>query len=169
MRRAPAFIPAAPEQPPRRRRKATPPSLPPPRPTLLRVQDGAVIDFPVQVLASDAHRWAATVWRDARQPGGWGRALWWPHPWRSGYQPVALAYSDVIEFGADVPVRTRGRRGFVPVRWYGVVLGERPGGLLVHGPHPTATSALQTADELCATIAGYVAREAALPVLQHNE
>jgi hypothetical protein len=165
VRRAPALIPAAfdPEQH-CRHDKATTPAAPPPRPTLLRMQDGAVIDFPVPVLSPDARRWAATVWPDPSQPEGWGRALWWAHPWRAGYQPVALAYSDVIEFGVDVPVRGRARRRFFAVRWYGVLLGQRPGGLLVHGPHPTATAAHRTADELRATIAGHVARDA-LPVL----
>ena len=110
----------------RRRSPISLPPLPEPAPHLLRVLEGAVIDFPAPVLRPDAQRWAATCWPDPTQPGGWGRAMWWPSPYHRGYVPVALDYADVVEFGADIPIRHRRITRWVPVRWYGVVIERAP-------------------------------------------
>jgi hypothetical protein len=98
------------------------PPMPPPAPTMLRLNDaGAVIDLPVPVLRRDAYCWAATMWPDPAQPSGWGRARWWDvQMGRPGYQPVALEYADLIEFGADLPTRTGRHATWLPVRWYGI-------------------------------------------------
>lgn len=137
----------------RRRHHPPPPSLPPmppPAPTMLRLSaDGTVIDFPAPILRPDARCFAATCWPDPTQPGGWGRALWWgPTGWRPGYQPIGLEYSDIIEFGADLPVG-RGRKAtVVPVRWYGIMLNRDQWHLVAHGPHPSAVDAYRVAQEL---------------------
>jgi len=120
---------------------------------VLRLLEGAVIDFPAPVLRSDAHLWAATCWPDPTQPGGWGRALWWPSPYHRGYVPVALDYADVVEFGADIPVAHRRTTRWIPIRWYGLVIEQARGGLIVHGPYPSATAAKVTADDIRDTIA----------------
>jgi hypothetical protein len=139
-----------------RRRRPSPISLPPlpePAPHLLRVLEGAVIDFPAPVLHPDARRWAATCWPDPTQPDGWGRAVWWPSPYHRGYVPVALDYADVIEFGADLRTRHRGTLRWVPVRWYGLVIERGAQRLIAHGPYPSLRSAKAVADEICETIA----------------
>lgn len=131
------------------------PPMPPPAPTMLRIAtDGAVIDFPAPVLRPDARCFAATCWPDPTQPGGWGRAVWWgPTSWRPGYQPVALEYSDIIEFGADLPVG-RGRKiTWLPIRWYGIMLNCSPSELVAHGPHPSAADAYRVAAELRSSLA----------------
>jgi hypothetical protein len=129
------------------------PPLPDAAPNLLRVLEGAVIDFPAPVLHPDARRWAATCWPDPTQPGGWGRAFWWPSPYHRGYVPVALDYADVVEFGADIPTGRGRTTRWVPVRWYGVVVERTPQRLTVHGPHPSPAAAMASADELRHTIA----------------
>ncbi len=101
---------------------------------MLRVAaDRTVINFPVPVLRPDAHCWAATIWPDPAQSGGWDRALWWD--WalsRPGYRPIALEYSDIREFGADLPVGT-GRDAFLfPIRWYGMMLSRSRWELIAH-------------------------------------
>jgi hypothetical protein len=132
------------------------PPLPAPCPRLLRILEGAVIDFPAPVLRSDAQRWAATCWPDPTQPGGWGRATWWPSPYHRGLVPVALDYADIIEFGADIPIRSRRAVRWLPVRWYGVVIGRTPAALVVHGPHPTPAVIAGVAEELRDTVAQYL-------------
>jgi hypothetical protein len=141
------------------------PPLPPPAPTMLRIStDGAVIDFPAPVLRPDAHRWAATCWPDPAQPGGWGRALWWgPQPGRPGYQPVALEYSDIIEFGADLPLGTGRRARSLPIRWYGILLSRSSYELIAHGPHATPDDAQRVATELRSCLAYRIIGEIALP------
>jgi hypothetical protein len=131
------------------------PPLPPPSPTMLRISShGAVIDFPAPVLRPDARCWAATCWPDPAQPGGWGRALWWvPELCRPGYQPVALEYSDIIEFGADLPVGTGRKTTLLPIRWYGVLLSRSRYELIAHGPHPTPDAAQRVAHEMRSTLA----------------
>ena len=143
----------------RRPVEITLPPLPEPGPHLLRVLDGAVIDFPAPVLHPQAQRWAATCWPDPVEPCGWGRALWWPSPYSRGYLPVALDYADVVEFAADVPVRRRWTLRWCPVRWYGVVVEDTPSGLVVYGPYPNPAAAKGIADELRCTLAShYMAR-----------
>ena len=141
-----------------RRQREQVPSLPPmpvPSPTMLRLNDeGVVIDFPVPVLRPDAYCWAATMWPDPAQPGGWGRARWWDvRMCRPGYQPVALEYSDLIEFGADLPIGTGRHAAFVPVRWYGILLSSSRWELVAHGPHPTPEAAQRVARELRSSLA----------------
>jgi hypothetical protein len=131
------------------------PPLPEPAPHLLRVLEGAVIDFPAPVLHPDARRWAATCWPDPTQPGGWGRAIWWPSPYHRGWLPVALDYADVVEFGADIPIR-HGRR-WVPVRWYGIVIQRSTRQLIVYGPVSTPLMASAVAEDLKAAIAHHEA------------
>lgn len=133
------------------------PPLPEPGPHLLRVLEGAVVDFPAPVLHREARQWAATCWPDAAQPGGWARALWWTSPYGRGYLPVALDYADVVEFAADIPVRQRWTTRWWPVRWYGVVVEESPRGLVVYGPYPNPGAAKGVADELRCTLAYYYA------------
>jgi hypothetical protein len=151
-----------------RRSQQPMPSLPPlpaPAPTMLRIStDRTVIDFPVPVLRPDARCWAATCWPDPTQPGGWGRAFWWgPQPGRPGYQPVALEYSDIIEFGADLPVgRGRGTK-FLPVRWYGILLSTSRYELIAHGPHLTPEAASRVAQELRSSLAYRIIGDIALP------
>jgi hypothetical protein len=141
---------------PRRRQPAISlPPLPDAAPNLLRVLEGAVIDFPAPVLHPDARRWAATCWPDPTQPGGWGRAIWWPSPYHRGYVPVALDYADVVEFGADIPSRRGRTTRWVPVRWYGLVIERTAHFLIVHGPHSAPPAAKAVADELRGTIARY--------------
>jgi hypothetical protein len=125
------------------------------RPELLRVVEGAVVDFPLPTLDPGTRRWAATCWPDPEQPGGWRRALWWPSPWHRGFLPVGLNFADVIEFGSDVALRRRWplRARWVPVRWYGVLLEDSEQGLVAHGPYPDPSSALSAADELRVTLA----------------
>lgn len=133
------------------------PPLPEPGPHLLRVLEGAVVDFLAPVLSPDARCWVATCWPDATVPGGWARAAWWPPPYHGrGYVPVASAYADVVEFAADVPFRTgwwQRRTQWLPVRWYGVVLEDGPDAMLVYGPYPTPDAALAVTDQLRATFA----------------
>ncbi len=140
---------------PRRPAEITLPPLPEPRPHLLRVLEGAVIDFPAPVLHPQAQRWAATCWPDAGQPGGWGRALWWSSPYSRGYFPVALDYADIVEFAADIPIRHWWATRWWPVRWYGVVVQDTPRGLVVYGPYPTPDAAQRIGDELRCTLAYY--------------
>jgi hypothetical protein len=116
------------------------PPLPEPRPRMLRVLEGAVIDFPAPILRADANRWAATLWRDFTKPAGWGRAIWWPSPYHRGYIPVGLDYADIIEFGADIPVKQGRTTRWIPVRWYGIVIERAKQHLILHGPHPTLPS-----------------------------
>ena len=129
------------------------PSLPEPRPRLLRVLEGAVIDFPAPVPRPDARRWAATLWPDPTQPGGWGRAIWWPSPYHRGYIPVGLDYADVVEFGADIPIKYRRTSRWISVRWYGVVIQQVRDRLIMHGPHPSPGVANTVAGELRETLA----------------
>jgi len=129
------------------------PPLPEAAPHLLRVLEGAVIDFPAPVLHPDAQRWAATCWPDPTQPGGWGRAMWWPSPYHRGYVPVALDYADIVEFGADIPIRTQRTTRWVPVRWYGMVIERSRERIVVHGPHPSPHAANGIAVELCDSLA----------------
>lgn len=140
---------------PRRSGEITLPPLPDPGPHLLRVLEGAVIDFPAPILHPQAERWAATCWSDPAQPGEWGRALWWPSPYGRGYLPVALDYADVVEFAADIPVRRRWTTRWCPVRWYGVVVEDSPHGLVVYGPYPNPAAANGIADELRLSLAYY--------------
>jgi hypothetical protein len=152
--------------------EATPsrPPSPPPAPTMLRLSaDGNVIDFPAPVLRPDALCWAATCWPDPSQPGGWGRALWWgPQPGRPGYQPVALEYSDVIEFGADLPLRADRNARSLPVRWYGILLSRSPHELIAHGPHQTPDQAQRVAQQLRSCLAYRIIGEIALPPPRSN-
>ena len=139
-----------------RRRRQPAISLPPmpdAAPNLLRVLEGAVIDFPAPVLHPEARPWAATCWPDPTQPGGWGRAIWWPSPYHRGYVPVALDYADVVEFGADIPTRRGRTTRWVPVRWYGLVVERTPQTLIVHGPYPNPAAAKAIGDELRQTVA----------------
>jgi hypothetical protein len=134
------------------------PSLPPtptPAPTMLRVStDGKVIDFPAPILRPDARCWAATCWPDPTQPGGWGRALWWgPQVGRPGYQPVALEYSDIIEFGADLITGSGRKARNVAVRWYGILLSTSRYELIAHGPHASADAAHRVAQDLRSALA----------------
>jgi hypothetical protein len=131
------------------------PPMPPPAPTMLRLNDaGAVIDLPVPVLRRDAYCWAATMWPDPAQPGGWGRACWWDvRMGRPGYQPVALEYADLIEFGADLPVGTGRHASWFPVRWYGILLSTSRWELVAHGGHPTPAAAQRVAQELRSSLA----------------
>jgi hypothetical protein len=141
-----------------RRRPSPPvcvPPLPAPGPNLLRILDGAVVDFPAPVLRPDVHRWAATCWVDPTEPGGWGRAVWWPSPYGRGYVPVALDYADVVEFGADIPIRQGRATAWLPVRWYGIIVERAERWLIVHGPHLGPGSAKAVADDLRATVAYY--------------
>jgi hypothetical protein len=131
------------------------PPMPPPVPQMLRIStDGTVIDFPAPVLRPDARCWAATCWPDPAQPGGWGRAVWWPPvAGRPGYQPVALNFSDIVEFGADLPVRSGRKTTVLPVRWYGIMLSQSRYELIVHGPHPTPDTAQRVAHDLRSSLA----------------
>jgi hypothetical protein len=131
------------------------PPYPPPAPVMLRIStDGAVIDFPAPVLRRDARCWAATCWPDPTQPGGWGRALWWgPIAGRPGYQPVALNFSDIIEFGADLPVGSGRKATVVAVRWYGILLSRSRYELVAHGPHATPDDAQRVGQELRSSLA----------------
>ncbi|MDP9386852.1 MAG: hypothetical protein M3Q48_02710 [Actinomycetota bacterium] len=140
-----------------RRTEISLPPLPAPGPHLLRVLEGAVIDFPAPVLHPRVQRWAATCWPDDAQPGGWGRALWWTSPYSRGFLPVALDYADVVEFAADIPVRRWGTTRWWP-RWYGVVVEETPRGLVVYGPYPHPGAAKAVGDELRSTLAHHHAR-----------
>lgn len=124
-----------------------------PRPHMLRVLDGAVLDSPVPLLHPDARCWVATCWPDSAAPGGWARVLWWTSPYHRGLLPVALSYADVVEFAADVPVRRRWRTHWRPVRWYGLVLQESEREMLVYGPYDSAADALLVSDELRGTLA----------------
>jgi hypothetical protein len=154
--------PASPATPAWRRRRQPAISLPPlpgAAPNLLRILEGAVIDFPAPVLHPDARRWAATCWPDPTQTGGWGRAIWWPSPYHRGYVPVALDYADVVEFGADIPTLQGRTTRWVPVRWYGLIVERNPHRLMVHGPHPNPGAAQGIADELRKTIAISLHRE----------
>lgn len=134
--------------------------LPAPAPHLLRVVEGAVIDFPAPILHPHAQRRVATCWPDPDQPGGWGRALWWDSPHGRGYLPVALDYADVVEFAADVPLRRRWKRRWAPVRWYGVVVNVTRRGLVVFGPYPNPSAAKAAGDELRSTLAFFYAARA---------
>lgn len=129
------------------------PPLPEPAPNLLRILEGAVIDFPAPILHPDAQRWAATCWPDPTQPAGWGRALWWPSPYHRGYVPVALDYADVVEFGADTPIMHRRTIRWLPVRWYGIVIERTPPRLIVYGPMSSPLLAGAVAEDLKAAIA----------------
>jgi hypothetical protein len=122
---------------------------------MLRVLfDGTVIDFPAPILRPDARCWAATLWPDPTQPGGWGRALWWDAGLvRPAYRPVALQYSDIIEFGADLPVGSGRHATIFPVRWYGIMLSRSQWELVAHGPHPTPEAAQRVAQELRSSLA----------------
>ena len=141
------------------------PPMPPPSPVMLRFdRDGAVIDFPAPVLAPDAQRWAATCWPDATQPGGWARAMWWDVRYgRPGFQPVALEYSDIVEFGADLPHGNGRRAVLIPVRWYGIMLSRSRFELVVHGPHPSADAAAQVARDLRSALAYRLIGQIELP------
>jgi hypothetical protein len=142
-----------------RRNAVSLPPLPPPGPRLLRVLEGAVLDFPAPTLHPEALHWAATWWPDPTEPSGWSRALWWPSPYHlRGLVPVELAYADVIEFGADFPVVTDKRAvTWTPVRWYGLVLEDTARGMVVHGPYPTPAAAETVADELRRALGHYYA------------
>jgi hypothetical protein len=129
------------------------PPLPDPGLTILRVLEGAVIDFPAPVLHPTARLWAATCWPDPRQPGGWGRALWWPSPYHRGYLPVALAFADIIEFGADIPIERRRKTRWVPVRWHGIAIEQRVDLLVAFGPYSDPSVAVSDAHELCGRVA----------------
>ena len=142
---------------PRRPAEIPLPPLPEPGPHLLRVLEGAVIDFPAPILHPQAQRWAATCWPDPAQPEGWGRALWWTSPYGRGYLPVALDYADVVEFATDIPVRRRWTTRWWPVRWYGVVVEDTPRGLVVYGPYPNPAAAKGIGDELRCMLAHYYA------------
>ncbi len=142
----------------------TVPPLPPPGPHLLRVLEGEVIDFPAPVLHPDARRWAATCWPDVDQPGRWGRALWWPSSYhRPGYLPVALAYADVVEFAADIPIKRRRKILWLPVRWYGLVLEKNERAFVVYGPYPTPAAANAVAGELRSMLAHYRVNQSRRP------
>lgn len=151
----------------RRSIEATPsrPPMPPPAPTMLRISgDGTVIDFPAPILRPDARCWAATCWPDPAQPGGWGRALWWDvRMGRPGYQPVALQYSDIIEFGADLPVGTGRKATVLPIRWYGIMLSRSRWELVAHGPHHSPDDAQRVAEELRSCLAYRVIGQIELP------
>jgi hypothetical protein len=123
---------------------------------MLRILEGAVIDFPAPVLHPRAYLWVATCWPDSRQPGGWGRALWWASPYHPGYVPVALAPGDVIEFGADIPIRRWCRIRWVPVRRYGSALFLSRDELLVYGPYSNPVGAASVTGQLLDALArGY--------------
>jgi len=88
------------------------------------------------------------------QPGGWGRARWWDvRMGRPGYQPVALEYSDLIEFGADLPVGTGRHATWFPVRWYGILLSTSRWELVAHRPHRTPEAAQRVAQDLRSSLA----------------
>ncbi len=141
------------------------PPMPPPAPTMLRISThGKVIDFPAPILRPDARCWAATCWPDPTQPSGWGRALLWgPQVGRPGYQPIALEYSDIIEFGADLTSGSGRKFRTVPVRWYGILLSTSRYELVAHGPHRTPDAAQLVAQELRSTLAYRIIGQIALP------
>jgi hypothetical protein len=89
--------------------------------------------------------------------------LWWPESWRSGYRPVALEYSDIIEFGADLPLTTGRKPAWQAVRWYGVMLSESRYELIAHGPHRTPDDAQRVAEQLRSSLAYRIIGEIALP------
>jgi hypothetical protein len=131
------------------------PPLPEAAPHLLRVLEGAVIDFPAPILHPEARRWAATCWPDPTQPCGWGRAVWWPSPYHRGYVPVALDYADIVEFGADIPTPHRRATRWIPVRWYGIVIERTAQRLIAHGPYANHALAEAVAAEMRGAIGHY--------------
>lgn len=110
----------------------------------LRTPAAIVIDTP---LALAGQAWTATMWPDARLPGGWGRLVWEldPQAARGWLLPEALAMGDIIEFGVNSPSRS--------LRWYGIVDSyDVDAWLTLQGPYPHPATAHHDAERLLAPL-----------------
>lgn len=95
---------------------------------VLRRNGNTLLDIPITAPES-GRPWAATLWPNP--DGTWQRSLWTARP--RGYEPVAVHYGDVIEFGADT---TRQE-----VRWYGHLTDVTDDAIILTGPYPTPEDA----------------------------
>lgn len=88
-------------------------------------------------------RWIATLWPDPYRADGWAVLEWTPAE-RGWWMPVTLAIGDVIEFGITWADPQAGRDG-PTARWYGWVDHATDRALVVHGPFPYPSDAVDAA------------------------
>ena len=101
---------------------------------VLRRNGNTLLDIPIT--APDGRRpWAATLWPNP--DGSWQRSLWTARP--RGYQPIAVHYGDVIEFGTGA--------GPTAAIWYGHLTDTTPDAIIITGLYPTAHDAYQCAQD----------------------
>jgi hypothetical protein len=114
----------------------TPTTIPStPKMTWFRLHAGTtVIDFPLRGTAN-SRTWIATMWPDARAPGGWARHAWQPGPGGRGFVPSVVELGDVVQFAVQHTPEGRDPSG--TTYWHGYLHAVRPDSVLIHGPYPS--------------------------------